>query len=141
MNKERLLKLSTLLASVPDEKFNIASWRMDEHGEENGEKLGDESLLDTGCGTSGCAVGWACAMPEFQAEGLVWTAGGPGLLAGDALSFSGWDAVKEFFDLDHPQAQHLFSGSEYEEDRFDGPGVTPGDVSERIRKWVKAEST
>ena len=139
MNKTRLLKLAAMLASVPDEKFNIESWRMDETGNENGEELEDAKLLDTGCGTCGCAIGWACAMPEFQAEGLTWALNGPGLLEGDALSYGGWDAVKEFFDLDHQQAQHLFSGSEYGEDRFDGPGVTPWDVSERIRKVVAGE--
>lgn len=141
MNKSRLTKLATLLGSVPDEKFNIQSWRATEHGSEGGDEVNDEHLLDTSCGTCGCAIGWACAMPEFQAQGLVWTSTGPALRNAEGVyRAGGWNAVNEFFDIDHDESRNLFSANSYEDEdkwRSEDSPVTPWDVAQRIHEVVK----
>lgn len=125
MNKERLTKLADFLDTVPEHKFDLESWRSDSTGDESWEALVDDAhLLNFDCGTTGCAVGWACVMPEFQAEGLAWGVWGP-----TATGYSGWFAVMDFFGLKRVDAEYLFSGSEYDDD-----AKKPTDVAARIRE-------
>jgi hypothetical protein len=131
MHAQRLTALAALLATVPPEKFDLEGWRMDKPGGNEcwQEKLTDAMLLNPACGTCGCAVGWACAMPEFQQQGLVWE---------KTPAFGeerGWDAVSAFFDLSDDATQYLFSASHYEREH-----PTAADVVERITKLLKAEA-
>lgn len=124
MNKERLTRLADFLRTVPDHKFNLGSWRRDEDGHEGYRTTtSNAQLLDLDCGTAGCAVGWACAMPEFQTQGLNWGAFGP-----EFKTCGGWNAVREFFDLSGDEAFHLFGESRYDESR----GAKPCHVVSRI---------
>lgn len=58
--KERLLKLAEFLEQMQPERFNYRYWV--------GLNWGGKE--DLSCGTSACAFGWACTMPEFQQQGL-----------------------------------------------------------------------
>ena len=137
MNKERLLKLAAFLETVPERKFDIQSWRCESNeagaSEFNSDLLQDQYLRDPDCGTTGCAVGWACSMPEFQAEGFIWTLTGPGLLR-KVGGISGWPAVRAFFDLVQEDATALFDEYSYTA-RANGPK----DVAQRIREMVAGE--
>lgn len=86
MNKERLNKLADFLDTVPEAKFDLETWRVNAQGREAfDESTDNDHLLNLDCGTRGCAVGWACAMPEFQAQGLTWGLRGP-----TVPNYDGW---------------------------------------------------
>jgi hypothetical protein len=58
----RLLSLAKFLRKVPREQFDFGIWI---------ESSDLKTPLSLGaCGTLGCALGWASAMPEFNALGL-----------------------------------------------------------------------
>lgn len=121
MNKDRLLTLARYLPTVKVETFKLSDWQ---------------------CGVAACAVGHACSIPEFQAEGLTLCAVTPGSTPRSTLAVAavpsyrnerGWDAVKEFFDLSYDDAEYLFS-------RFRYPGnVTPTDVADRIMNFTRVK--
>jgi len=113
MNKERLTKLAQHLLTVPPEKLKMHNWT---------------------CGTAACAVGHACAMPEFKAEGLALSHSNkyPVLTT---IYASGWNAVEAFFDISYEAAQYLFSHEHY----FVQP--TPREVSERIAEFAGRADT
>ena len=114
MNQDRLLKLANHLRTVAPETFDLASWS---------------------CGGAACAVGHACTIPEFQAQGIKM---GPyeGLLLGSGVprfgQYSGWPAVRAFFCLTWDQAQELFAGHCY-------PAGLDGahHVADRIEEFVR----
>jgi hypothetical protein len=137
MNKERLLKLATFLDTVPGPKFDLTHWRSKPNRYSNpalAYEVSDADLLDPECGTTACAVGWACTIPEFKAAGLShsatpqysWTTA-----AGEELVSMGWNAVKRFFDLDGADADFLFMAHKYPV-LLRGPAV----VAQRIRNLV-----
>ena len=141
MNTTRLLLLADFLDTVPDHKFDLSSWRVlgdpdDDFAWYNNGKdyrmsvTADEQLFDHSCGTTGCAVGWACAMPEFQQEGLQWRNMAP-TYATVAGVFVNWHAVEQFFDISEAKSIHLFDFDSYT--RQDN---TPGGVAKRIREVV-----
>lgn len=112
MNVERLKHLITILSAVPPEHFDLGYWD---------------------CGTTACAVGWACRDEQFNKQGL--TVGAADTYR-EVPRFSGlarWDAVEAFFDLDYDQAQHLFSLGYYDVD----PRPTPDDVIARIEAMLR----
>jgi hypothetical protein len=128
MNKIRLLILANFLDTVPLNKFNLDSWRDGrvEDWYEGFTGVTDQDLADVSCGTTGCAIGHACAIPEFIEKGLVW---------GDCPVYEGytaWDAVCEFFEISPLMARTLFS-----EDLYSHGSRGPKDVAERIRARVQ----
>lgn len=128
MNKERLNKLADFLDTVPERKFDLDTWRVNADGKEVfDESTDDEQLLNFDCGTSGCAIGWACAMPEFKAQGLTWGLWGP-----TVPNYDGWDAVMDFFDLKRADATYLFESESYDYDVDED--TKPSDVAARIRE-------
>ncbi len=56
----RLLKLAAFLKRLPPKRFDYLNW------------VGDDwqGKPDLSCGTTACALGWACAMPEFKRSGM-----------------------------------------------------------------------
>lgn len=121
MNKERLLFLAAFLETVPKEKFDLSDWRSNNNGDGfYSLYVPDENLIN-GCGTTACAVGWACSLPEFNKQGLYYNSDGD--ITYTNLSFEdewygsfyeGWRAVRKFFDLDGEAADYLFNVSSYE---------------------------
>lgn len=140
MNKARLLLLADALEHrIPADKFNLDDWRIrtdydPDRDDRPRNYVSDRELL-TGCGTAGCAVGWACALPEFNAQGLTWDEGMPAYQHGPAGGlFSHFEAVNMFFDIDPKSSAELFMGTSYK-------GVAgPLDVASRIRDFVDAGS-
>lgn len=111
---ERLRTLYSMLAGLPDEKVDLFGWRRSYVGGSFVSGVCDALLLDQGCGTTGCAVGWACAFPEFQKDGLFWGGSGPRYthqVDEHTLVLSGWPAVSKFFGLTTSQAIALFQQS------------------------------
>jgi len=108
--KQRLQTLANFLRTVPPEKFDLWDWRSAPH---TSLPLTDEDLITDEdlktCGTTACAVGWACSMPEFQTEGLYYDGHTPIYAPVDAQPLSYWRAVEEFFGLSYIEAQWLFS--------------------------------
>ena len=132
MNKQRLQELVKLLRTVPASKFDLSAWRYTPDGvtwEQEKDLKSDEHLKDLECGTTGCAVGWACAHKPFQDEGLVW---GEGPMY---KGLSSWSATKAFFELYYKQAEHLFDIYSYALDKR-----TPEDVADRIEKFINDQS-
>jgi hypothetical protein len=120
MKAGHLNLLATFLRNeVPERNFNLAFWR-------GGYEQSDTALLNHKCGTTACAVGWACAMPEFKAEGLRDAAGAPVY-----MGHGGWDAVEAFFDLSYGESVALFSLDHY----TDSP--EPWEVADRIEQFIE----
>lgn len=75
-----------------------------------------QDLDDRGrnCGTTGCAVGLACLLPEFREEGLsaVYNSYLDGLVP-TFSKFAGFDAVTMFFGISARDAQDLFHSDSY----------------------------
>lgn len=145
MNKPRLQYLANFLLRLPPNKFNLYGWRqksLDDETEEDYDEFdpeqisaySDASLLDEDCGTTGCAVGWACALPSFNAEGLRWARLTPEYEdAKHEMFWSGWNAVANFFDISYSEAHRLFSSSAYNRDEWSNPLA----VAQRIEQFVK----
>ena len=144
MNKHRLLILADALETrIPQERFDLANWRYDldfvrdesdSDYESRASDVSDDGLLH-GCGTTGCAVGWACALPEFKAEGLSWN-GTPALAIDGVIRQTSWVAVEMFFDLTYDQAHKLFDSAWYGSAQRRDPRA----VSNRIREMVAEPS-
>lgn len=60
--RRRLLKLASFLEKLPRRRFDYETWG-------RSKKTTDTLAVDR-CGTAGCALGWACSMPEFRKLGL-----------------------------------------------------------------------
>lgn len=119
---ERLRTLYAVMGGVPDEKVDMTNWR---------GGLGtwlDHGLLDTDCGTNACAVGWACAYPEFKAQGLRYD-GTPEFKKSDGTTFYYWTAVENFFGLSEAEAHRLFNN-------FDTGSNAKRGVMHRIRELL-----
>ena len=125
MNKERLLRLAdVILPKVPKANFDMSYWE---------------------CGTTACAIGWACQDPVFNAEGFKFTEG-----YGDAWkvpvfqaepdTFKRWFAIQRFFDLNLVDAEYLFSGTKYRGEGYSGIHDIPSKaVSKRIHELIKRD--
>lgn len=131
-NIERLKELQNLLIKVPVDQFDLGVWfdSVDSEGKEFSELAGK-------CGTSACAVGWACTHKEFNKQGLIYE------IDEDNHGFpvyrddTGWDAVERFFDLNINVAELLFDESWYEDkfynDATNELKITTQDVANRIQ--------
>lgn len=110
MNRERLQQMVTMLRELPEETFNLDAWT---------------------CGTSACAVGWACVNPVFTEQGLKRRHTG----APEFMGLSSWDAVEAFFELKMHQSSYLFDICEYPKEA----GTTPDEVADRIESFLASE--
>lgn len=126
---KRLQKLADKLKTVPRDKFDIEVW-MDglTHydnlwcAKPNGKVLGD-------CGTTGCAMGWACTIPSFKRAGLKYN------VVKGCLTYKGntyLDAAVAFFKIDRETATSLFLDSGYNKHN-----PTPKQVAKKIEKGIK----
>jgi hypothetical protein len=143
MNTKRLLILAAFLETVPEPKFDLKAWR--DPGLERltlGERLSvdyisNEKLLNNSCGTTGCAIGWACTIPEFIENGFIWSRTCP-LLTDNSKEWRGWskewygfDAVLNFFSIDESTSEYLFIDTSYDYDKSGSK-----DVANRICEVV-----
>ena len=129
----RLLKLADYLRKVKKRDFNMSHWS------------GPPNPWDSGvnCGTTACAMGYACHIPSFKRAGLKLVPY-PGTLGerGECYpAFDGaneFDAAAKFFGISHQEASYLFNPMEY---CGYGSGrvknITPQIVAKRIRHYVR----
>ncbi len=141
MNTERLSLLAKHLRNVDATHFNLYSWgavdneaeQLDISDEDELPKQvvarGVQLIKEGACGTTACAVGHACCVPEFQAQGLRWSAN---MLTPEYAGETSWAAVEEFFGLSYLNAQLLFSHTKYDT----GLKTTPTQVAERIEDFI-----
>lgn len=132
-NDLRLGILADFLDTVPPEKFDLKDWYI------SGDVDFEHGPSPYNCGTTACAIGWATAIPEFQAAGFAIYLDNPlfidhGLL--NEAQFTGWDAVERFFGLTYTEAQVLFSASYYNLADIRDPVA----VAERLREFVAQET-
>ena len=123
---QRLLFLAAFLDTVNEDRFNLETWRRGEYV----HVITDEVLLHD-CGTTACAVGWACSLPEFRELGLGFHEYYPTLETDDLGRLHTWDAVERFFDLDSAESSYLFIYTQYS-----STNSAPRDVADRIREFV-----
>lgn len=116
--KDRLLYLANFLEThkFDNNDFDLSEWQ---------------------CGTSSCAVGWACSLEYFNKQGLVFTTGicpVPFYHKDHKYELVGWIGVQYFFGLaSRLDADKLFASWAYPEDDVNNPLA----VAERIRNYVK----
>ena len=124
MKKKRLRRLSAFLKTIRPRDFDMETWR-----------FGPDPEPKT-CGTTGCALGWACTIPEFKEAGLKMYGGCPRYADGAGIHTDGYHAGAEFFGLTLAQSYHLFDPSAYEDE---GAFTTPADVAKRIDSMLKRD--
>lgn len=95
-NLDRLRHVRDLLKIVPDDRFDLNSWK---------------------CETTACAVGWACSVKWFTDRGLtltrqpyeMWGEEAPRYFYSPAYEgYLDFVAVQKFFGLTWAEAEHLF---------------------------------
>lgn len=92
------------------------------------------------CQTAGCAVGWACTIPEFNKLGFYLTVdylnstqSSLSYIDKDGELHTGCLAAEEFFDIGVAQFDYLFCTNSYKSTEASSPKA----VAKRIRKFVK----
>ena len=130
MNRARLNTLANALDVHPaPAQFDLNDWFADQtDGEWLPPITPDNDPIY--CGYAACAVGYACTLPELRAEGLTFTTAGGEPNEPVYKDATGWQAVRDFFDLDAIPADRLFDVNSY------SYGATPQDVAKRIRAYI-----
>ena len=124
MNTERLSELLKMLGTIPNDNLNLSAWAF-----EDIEDRSQKQLIN--CGTTCCAVGWACSHPPFIDAGLHWSHRDEPVPA--YLKHSSWDAVEAFFEINNAVATWLFSEDSYPSK------YSIKDVRKRIKKIIENE--
>lgn len=144
--KKRLNALADYLdryASEIEQHFDMDAWFHhdgineygDEHGVEEGNSIKKKDI--NVCGTSACALGWACQVPALANIGieLVYTGEDYGAVCPIGKGYDDdrdiFKVAAKAFDISCPQARYLFLplNSEGEDDR-DGDGDTQKETPE-----------
>jgi len=115
--KKRLLALVAFLENLPNEKFFYGTWVSGYNPNQSTKSF----LTSSECGTTACALGWACLMPKFKKFGLR-------LVGGNVFSpllpncGNSYESASKLFGIDtneavflfQPSAIALFNGIEYQ---------------------------
>jgi hypothetical protein len=124
-----LLLLADFLDKLDPARFDYTDW------------VGDswEGKQDLSCGTTACAMGWACTMPEFRALGLrLGKHGTPVLvkdnLAPEGLGGLGWICEEIFGD------NNVWSLFIPDSVLGEGRNTHPAYVAAKIRRWVDSHA-
>lgn len=134
MNIERMQRWSSFLRNeVPPDQFDIRDWF---------SSLRRKYVVAgpvSECGTIACALGWACAIPEFRAAGLL-PSGNPFDPTPIFYSFRGNEAGARFFDLPMDVADDIFYYEPWSYPKAQsGAGVTTTMVADKIDGLIEAE--
>lgn len=154
MNIERLRLMSQMLGEVvagtwkPTSKVQPVLRSMPVEGNVGFEMRSWFGLTPDYCGYSACAVGHACLDERFNQLGLVFD-DGPTYVGPNGEEYApDWEGVCEFFGIDLPTAERLFSdwsyfevGAHVEWNR-DGsrPPVLPAQVKLRVDELIGCRS-
>lgn len=136
----RLLKLADFLDKLPRDRFAFGIWW-------ESDPVGIKSFVKKvpSCGTVGCALGWACSMPEFKRLGLYLQeiceyVAVPALVVVDESDALGIDAAVLLFGISYDEAGLLFFPRDKYRvmDTLNLPDTaTPKQVARNIRKFCK----
>ena len=142
----RLQTLADFLKTVEPERFDLDYWRnrpdldnlLRVDADDSAAIVTDEELKNE-CGTTACAIGWACTIPEFQQSGLIYkvdSTGGDVCYTNkgkDTVIYTGAAAVKRFFVFNsHHTAQLLFYPHNYQKEG----DTSINEVIDRIEKFI-----
>lgn len=128
MHKERLLLLADHLENVKPNEFNMSHWWEE-------KTISNRNL----CKTTGCAMGHACSIPEFQKLGLRLDHGY--LSVSDKNVFYRtpvlddkrmYEAAQELFEISYADVEYLFCPDTYTEADICDPIA----VAKRIREFA-----
>lgn len=160
MRIDRLKRLAEFLETVDDTKFNIHSWYIIDHNYVPLEKIQLDKnntvryadggiyyseeyplLKNVDCGTSACALGWACSIPEFQEAGLALAVHNSDHFYTRAFPYyeghSDIGAAEKFFDISEDQASSLFDPYYYYTYYTNRDKITKEMVIEKIEKMIE----
>ena len=138
--KRRLLAAAVYLESIPKDcwdHFDMNEWYQTTKASE-GEREGapDEAAALLVCGTTACAGGWLCMVPEFRLLGLrLRRRRGyvcPDYSGRPFVAGNGFEVLQQFFALSKKQSTSVFHGSGYRLPHQ--RPVTPLDVAKRLRE-------
>lgn len=144
MNEDRLLKLAELLEADADSpkgvKFDLALWGCR-------DDLSDRTRprsIKVDCGTTACAIGFACISNVFEEEGFAGKLVTKNTGSGNNVipqfdGREGMGAVTEFFGIDYSEAMNLFDNYAYERHERSGKAGKLA-VSRRIRGLVESRA-
>lgn len=137
VSRRRLTVLAEFLDKLPEEVFHISQWIEERKLNGIGIRVDSKGNLGTGitvdemneCGTTACALGWACTILSFKKAGLK-------LYMGNGIPHYGQDsaygAAMSFFHISAQMSHILFSPTYYcEEQAKDAKAV-----SRRIRECL-----
>ena len=150
---ERLTKLADYLRdNVPNQRFDLDTFvnhEKDIFGRKEDLKTVRKELKEGFCGTTACAVGHACMMPEFQKKGMrvrIVDSSGWGSSEGNYLAatfkdkdgniFEGFEAAQKFFKISEDRAEKLFSPDGYNHGGWGPSNVSKSQVVKAIRDYV-----
>lgn len=125
MDKAKLRTWAKFLRTVPEHKFDMGTWGRPDYREDGFAYM---PKVPT-CASAACALGWATAIPEFNAAGLELRAP-PGARMADVYfgGRSNHKAAMKFFGLSLRQASNVVYG----------PFNTPKEVAAYItREFLK----
>lgn len=119
MNTERMLSLYNFMAALPSKVIDMDAWRQTAKGVYNkdiGNKELRAAIENPSCGTQACALGWACAIPEFKKAGLKYGQHDLGYFGPKFGDLADFDAGAAFFGLTDDQAGDLFNSADFDEE-------------------------
>lgn len=113
VKKNRLMSLYALMAGLPSRVIDMDGWRSTEDGHDpsNDElelAVSAVKATKTACGTTACALGFACSAPEFIKEGLVWEKDRWDQYHPTFDGYFNFEAAEEFFGISIDRSEKLF---------------------------------
>lgn len=118
---ENLRTLYSIMRGVPEHTLRLYSWRSENI---SNKLLIDEAKKVSHCGFTACAVGWACAYPEFNKQGLRFRYQAPAFKR-DGKETVNWVAVGDFFDVTLEESRFLFTSFGHKLDNDPGWKESP----------------
>jgi hypothetical protein len=103
----RLKTLYQVIGGIPSAVIDMDSWRNNANfGDPDDKELIKSAKSERNCGTTACALGWACAYPTFKRAGLRWDTWMSTPAYKNETDFAGGGL---FFGITEGQAEALFS--------------------------------
>lgn len=129
---KRLERLEKIVEGIKSVNFDMDFFCETADGEFARHNYELREKINKGCGTVGCALGWAGFDPKFRKAGLRTN-----VQSGDVLlnsNIENYEAGEEFFGISQEETLELFSPDRYP---FTGRPIRKASVLSRIRKLIK----
>lgn len=143
----RLVKLANfLLTEVPNDNFCLAdffrliysdnsasSTLINELNNHNRQYIVASDIYN--CNTTACALGWACAIPQFRRAGLKASINDQYSLTVNYKNYVFFEAGQKFFGISPIESYWLFDPGQYSQSS--SYNITKYDVVKRIKQLLK----